>query len=70
MKKMASKPNIILIVSDALRAKNLSCYGYNRETSPVIDKLAKNGVLFENAFSSKGIAIPSRPYILLCSFYK
>ncbi|MCK4669950.1 MAG: sulfatase [Nanoarchaeota archaeon] len=46
-----SKPNIILIVLDALRAKHLSCYGYHRNTSPNIDKLAKNGILFENAFA-------------------
>jgi len=42
---------IILYVLDALRADHLSCYGYSRETSPNIDALAKESVLFEQAFS-------------------
>lgn len=46
------KPNIIFITIDGLRAKNLSCYGYRRNTSPHIDDYAKKGVLFENFFSS------------------
>ena len=51
--------NIILIVIDALRAKNLGCYGFKEKISPNIDKLAKNGVLFENAFSCTVVTIPS-----------
>ena len=43
--------NIILIVTDAVRARNLSCYGCARRTSPNIDALAKKGVLFENAYA-------------------
>ncbi|MDA2935696.1 sulfatase-like hydrolase/transferase [Patescibacteria group bacterium AH-259-L05] len=42
--------NIILIVIDALRTENLSCYGYKKPTSPTIDSLARNGVIFENAY--------------------
>ena len=37
---------------DALRARNLRCYGYKRNTSPNIDSLAKNGILFSNFFST------------------
>ncbi len=47
--------NILLIVIDTLRADHLSCYGYFRETSPTIDRLAREGVLFENFYAS-GIA--------------
>jgi len=47
-----TKPNIIFIVMDALRAKNLGCYGYSRKTSPNIDFLSKNGTMFTNAFTS------------------
>jgi arylsulfatase A-like enzyme len=43
------RPNIILIVSDALRPDHLGCYGYGRPTSPTIDSLAQHGILFENA---------------------
>ena len=40
------KPNVILIVSDATRADHLGVYGYNKNTSPNIDKFARDGVLF------------------------
>ncbi len=41
--------NVVLIVVDALRAFNVGCYGYARETTPRIDALAREGVLFERA---------------------
>jgi len=40
--------NVVLIVIDTLRADHLSRYGYERPTSPNLDKLAREGVLFEN----------------------
>lgn len=40
--------HIIIYVIDALRADHLSCYGYNRDTSPNIDQLSRDGVLFES----------------------
>ncbi len=43
--------NVILISIDTLNPKHLGCYGYDRNTSPTIDSLAKAGVLFQNAFS-------------------
>ena len=43
--------NIIVYVLDSLRADHLSCYGYDRETTPNIDALADDGVLFERCFS-------------------
>lgn len=46
-----SLPNLILISIDTLRADHLSAYGYERLTSPSIDALAAESVLFENAFS-------------------
>ncbi|MDO8528986.1 MAG: sulfatase [Nanoarchaeota archaeon] len=56
---MKEKPNIIFITLDGLRPKNLSCYGYSRNTSPNIDSLAKQGVLFENFFSSHNVTMKS-----------
>jgi len=43
---------IILIVIDTLRADHLGCYGYFRNTSPNIDNLAREGVLFEDFHAS------------------
>ena len=42
--------NIILLVPDALRARQLPCYGYQKIKTRTIDNLAKNGVIFENCF--------------------
>ncbi len=46
------RPNIVLVVVDALRSDHLGCYGYDRPTSPVIDSLARTGVLFETAIAA------------------
>ena len=46
------RPNIFLILIDTLRADHLGCYGYKRSTSPNIDRLAKEGVLFKKAIST------------------
>ncbi|MEJ2008339.1 MAG: sulfatase, partial [Acidobacteriota bacterium] len=44
-------PNIIFIVMDTVRADHLSSYGYSRPTTPNLDRLAREGVLFENALA-------------------
>lgn len=51
-KNKQKNPNIILIVVDALRARNLGCYGEERYSSPNIDRIADKGVLFENVYCS------------------
>jgi arylsulfatase A-like enzyme len=58
------RPNIILITIDALRADHLGCYGYARNTSPNIDKLAKEGVLFTQAIAQSSHTPPSTASIL------
>ena len=45
------KLNLILFGIDSLRADRMSCYGYGRQTTPHIDRLASEGVLFEQNFS-------------------
>ena len=44
--------NVILMVVDTLRADRLGCYGYFRDTSPTIDRLASEGALFEDYYAS------------------
>jgi arylsulfatase A-like enzyme len=44
--------NVIWFVLDTLRADHLGCYGYGRATSPNIDRLAQEGVLFEDSYAS------------------
>jgi len=52
------KPNVVLISIDTLRADHLGCYGDPRGTSPNIDRLASEGVLFENGFSPTAWTLP------------
>jgi len=55
----AERPSILLISIDSLRADHLSCYGYERETSPRMDQLAQEAILFENAVSSSSWTLPA-----------
>jgi arylsulfatase len=55
----APPTSIILITVDTLRADHLSCYGYFRETSPVMDALAADGILFERAYAPMSTTLPS-----------
>jgi arylsulfatase len=48
----ARRPSVLLITIDTLRADHLGCYGYVRPTSPRIDRLAAEGVLFERAYTT------------------
>ncbi len=48
---VTQKQNIILVIEDALRADRLSCYGYQRLTTPFKDKWRHEGILFQNVFS-------------------
>jgi arylsulfatase A-like enzyme len=55
----AGAANLVVIALDALRADHLGCYGYERPTSPAIDALAKDGLLFTNAYSPSSWTLPS-----------
>lgn len=59
-----SATNVVVIVVDTLRADHLSAYGYARNTSPNIDRIAKQGVLFENAISASSWTLPSHASLL------
>jgi len=51
--------NIILISIDTLRADHLHCYGYDRDTSPNIDRVASESIVFENAVSQSAWTLPA-----------
>ena len=53
------RPNIVLISLDTVRADHLSAYGYQRPTTPNLDRLASRGVLFENAIAPASWTLPS-----------
>lgn len=55
----AEPPNVILVMVDTLRADHMSTYGYHRETTPFIDGLASESVVFERARSQAACTFPS-----------
>lgn len=56
-------PHIILVSIDTLRADHLSCYGYERQTTPILDSLASQGVLFELCQAQAPWTLPSHASI-------
>jgi len=49
LEALPARPNLLLITIDTLRADHLSAWGYERETSPTLDRLAEEGVRFDQA---------------------
>jgi len=58
------KPNIVFILADDMGWKDLSCYGSSYYESPNIDKLAKSGIKFTDAYSPASLCSASRAAIL------
>ena len=53
------RPNVVLISIDSLRADHLGCYGYARDTSPGVDRIASEGARFEQHIASSTWTLPS-----------
>jgi arylsulfatase A-like enzyme len=51
---------VLYIDIDTLRPDHLGCYGYHRDTSPCIDRVAARGVRFEHVYASDTPCLPSR----------
>ena len=57
------KPNILWITAEDM-SPTLGCYGDTFATTPNIDKLAKEGVLYSNAFANAPVCSPSRSCLI------
>lgn len=55
---------VLVIAIDSLRADHVTCYGYDRATTPTIDALAGSGVRFANAWSAAPAILPSNAALL------
>jgi len=56
---MKKRPNILLVILDATRVDACSCYGCPHLTTPALDEIAREGVLFEQAISSAPWTLPA-----------
>jgi len=62
--KSGGRPNIVFIMSDDHAAHAIGCYGSRINRTPNIDRIANDGVRFENCFCTNSICGPSRACIL------
>tara|TARA_R110002050_G_scaffold171837_1_gene303948 strand:+ start:19919 stop:21478 length:1560 start_codon:yes stop_codon:yes gene_type:complete len=60
----STQPNIVFILADDLGWTELGCYGNNFNETPAIDKLAKKGILFTQAYASAPVCSPYRASLL------
>ena len=60
----ATRPPVILISIDTLRSDHLPAYGYRAIATPNLDRLARDGVVFERAFSNVPLTLPSHATIM------
>src|SRR5262245_16296387 len=62
----AVKPrtNVVIVLIDTLRADRLGCYGHARPTSPRIDGLARESVLFQRACAPSPWTLPTVPSLM------
>lgn len=67
-KTTQTHPNVLLITVDTTRADHLSCYGYSRLTTPNIDRLASQGVLFRNAYTPVPLTGPAHISLMTSLF--
>ncbi len=57
-------PNILLVILDTVREQELSLYGYTRPTTPELENLARNAIVFDNAFATAPWTLTSHASLL------
>jgi arylsulfatase A-like enzyme len=60
----AAAPNLIFVMTDDHAAHAISAYGSRVNQTPQLDRLAREGIVFRNAFVTNSICTPSRAVIL------
>lgn len=63
-KEQKQQPNFLILMSDNHSWNHLGCYGDKLVKTPIIDKVASNGILFNNAFCSAPSCTPARASML------
>ena len=62
--EVSTPANVVLVTIDTTRADHLGCYGNDQIQTPNMDNLAREGVLFEEAFSVQPVTLPAHTSIL------
>jgi len=64
----AGAPDVLMIVMDTVRSQSSSAYGYERDTTPTLDKLAEEGVLFMDAYAPATWSLPAHAALFTGTF--
>ncbi len=64
----AAPPNVVFVLVDDLRWDELGCLGHPYVKTPAVDRLAKDGVVFTNAFTVAALCSPSRASFLTAQY--
>ena len=64
----AAPPHVLLISIDTLRRDHMGIYGYERNTTPEIDRFFSNGTIYESAWTSSPCTLPAVPQLLYGRF--
>ena len=62
------RPNIVILFADDMGFADLSCYGSNENDTPVLDKLASEGMKFTDFYAGSAVCSPSRASLLTGRF--
>ena len=62
--KTTEKPNVIFVLLDDMGYGDLSCYGQKAFTTPAIDRMAEEGIRFNNFYCGSTVSAPSRASLL------
>ena len=61
---ISRRPNIVIILADDLTGSDIGAYGNTDVYTPNLDRLAKEGIRFTNAFTGTAMCSPSRQQLL------
>ncbi len=64
MKKREMPPNVVLFLTDQLRRDALGCYGNTICQTPHFDRLAREGIRFDQAYTTSPVCSPARASLL------
>ena len=61
---LTQRPSVIIISIDTVRADHVSCYGYERNTTPNIDRFARENSMFKRAYAPSSWTLPSHASLM------
>lgn len=62
--ELPGAPNVLIIILDTVRAMSMGVYGHDRATTPVLDAIAQQGVVFDRAYSPAPWTLPAHASLL------